>query len=130
MPSTVNREEFIYGNENCFQFLDATPPVCGVVDTLGWHCTPCRQALRRARNAFTNATQDVRCQLPRKETANLRAVTSYVTQIREGVVAEAAALRSATADIGQRRKILLHQREADEAQIARIMAQPEEEDLI
>ena len=65
----------------------------------------------------------------RRETANLRAATDYVEQVRKEVMAEAATVRSATADIEQRREILLRQRERDEAEIARIMAQREGEDL-
>ena len=65
----------------------------------------------------------------RRETANLRAATDYVEQVRKEVMAEAATVRSATADIERRREILLRQRERDEAEIARIMAQREGEDL-
>ena len=65
----------------------------------------------------------------RRETANLRAATDYVEQVRKEVMAEAATVRSATADIERWREILLRQRERDEAEIARIMAQREGEDL-
>ena len=134
MPSIARRVEFLYSNNSCMIFPDATPPICGVADTLGRHTCAAlhalpRRALRRARNAFANATPDGRCRLLRRETANLRAATDYVEQVRKEVMAEAATVRSATADIERWREILLRQRERDEAEIARIMAQREGEDL-
>ena len=50
--------------------------------------------------------------------------------MRKTVIAETAALRLATADIERQRETLLRQREADEAQLAQMLAQHEEDDLI
>ena len=50
MPSNSDREELLRGNENCIIFMGWWTDL--VLDRLGQHCTPCRRALRRARNVF------------------------------------------------------------------------------
>ena len=103
--------------------MDATPPICGVMNRLGQRCVPCRRAFERARRAFTGATSYGRSQLLQRETANLRAATEHFDQIREDAIAETAAWRLATEDVERQREVLLRQREADEAQLAEILAQ-------
>ena len=122
MSSNSDREELLRGNENCNIFMDATPPICGVVNRLGQHCTPCRRALGIARSVFAGATRDGRSRLLQRETANLTAADKHFSRKRETAIAETAALRLATADVERQREILLRQREADEAQLAQILA--------
>ena len=122
MSSNSDKEELRRGNNNCIIFMDATPPICGVVNRLGQHCTPCRRALGRARSVFAGATRDERSRLLQRETANLTAATEHFNRIRETAIAETAAWRLATADVERQREILLRQREADEAQLAQILA--------
>ena len=123
MSSNSNDEELLKGNENCRIFMDATPPICGVMNRLGQRCVPCRRAFERARRAFTGATSYRRSQLLQRETANLRAATEHFDRIREDAIAETAAWRLATEDVERQREVLLRQREADEAQLAEILAQ-------
>ena len=78
---------------------------------------PCRRALERARSVFAGATRDGRSRLLQRETANLTAATKHFNRI-----AETAAWRLATADVERQREILLRQREADEVQLAQILA--------
>ena len=84
---------------------------------------PCRRALERAQNAFARATRDGRSQLLQRETVNLTAATGHFNRIRENAIAETAAWRLATEDVERQREVLLRQREADEAQLAQILAQ-------
>ena len=71
---------------------------------------------------FAGATRDGRSRLLQRETANLTAANEHFSRIRETAIAETAALRLATADVERQREILLRQREADEAQLAQILA--------
>ena len=45
MPSIARRVEFLYSNNSCMIFPDATPPICGVADTLGRHTCAALHAL-------------------------------------------------------------------------------------
>ena len=123
MSSNSVSEELLRGNENYLIFMDAKPPICGVMNRLGQRCVPCRRALERAQNTFAGASRDGRSQLLRRETVNLTAATGHFNRIRENAIAETAAWRLATEDVERQREVLLRQREADEAQLAQILAQ-------
>ena len=128
MSSNPNGERLIQGNENCLIFMDATPPICGVLNRLGQRCERCRRAFERAQRTFNSATSDERCQLLQRETANLTAANEHFDRVREDAMAETAAWRLATEDVERQREALSRQRVEDEAQLAEIMARERRSD--
>lgn len=128
MSSNPDGEQLIQGNENCLIFMDATPPICGVLDRVGQRCEQCRRAFERAQRTFNRATSNERCQLLQRETANLTAVNEHFGRARENARAETAAWRLATEDVERQREALSRQRVEDEAQLAEIMARKRRSD--
>ena len=77
---------------------------------------------------FNNTSSEGRCQLLRRETTNLAAASAHFDRIREDALVEAAAWRLATEVVERRREAMLRQREADEAQLAEILARERRSD--
>ena len=64
----------------------------------------------------------------RRETTNLTAASARFNRKREDALMEAAAWRLATEVVERRREALSRQREADEAQLAEILARERRSD--